>query len=251
MADRRTGVGCDQLIVVEPPRKPLADAFMRIRNADGGEVAACGNATRCVAPWSCARRGIRPCRHRDRGRAARRRGGGATAWSASTWGRSASTGAISRWPRRPIPCTCRWRPGRCADAVGGQHRQSARRLLRRRCRAPWRSTAFGPLIERHPLFPERTNVERRRGAGSRPAAAARLGARRRPDPRLRHRRLRRRRCRRPRRGLTDRTVTVVLDGGALAHRVAARRPRADDRSRRHSFAASTRRCLDVRRCSAG
>jgi diaminopimelate epimerase len=49
IADRHTGVGCDQLIVIEPPSATLADAFMRIRNADGGEVGACGNATRCVA----------------------------------------------------------------------------------------------------------------------------------------------------------------------------------------------------------
>ena len=49
IADRHAGVGCDQLIVLEPPASDLADVFMRIRNADGGEVAACGNATRCVA----------------------------------------------------------------------------------------------------------------------------------------------------------------------------------------------------------
>lgn len=47
IADRASGVGCDQLIVIEPSAK--ADAFMRIWNADGGEVDACGNATRCVA----------------------------------------------------------------------------------------------------------------------------------------------------------------------------------------------------------
>jgi diaminopimelate epimerase len=49
IADRRRGVGCDQLIVMEPPASGAADVFMRIRNADGGEVEACGNATRCVA----------------------------------------------------------------------------------------------------------------------------------------------------------------------------------------------------------
>lgn len=49
IADRKLGVGCDQLIVIEPARDDLADAFMRIRNNDGGEVEACGNATRCVA----------------------------------------------------------------------------------------------------------------------------------------------------------------------------------------------------------
>ncbi len=47
IADRRTGVGCDQLIVVEPSGE--ADVFMRIRNSDGGEVEACGNGARCVA----------------------------------------------------------------------------------------------------------------------------------------------------------------------------------------------------------
>jgi diaminopimelate epimerase len=47
LADRHTGVGCDQLIVIEPAE--TADAFMRIYNPDGSEAGACGNATRCVA----------------------------------------------------------------------------------------------------------------------------------------------------------------------------------------------------------
>jgi diaminopimelate epimerase len=48
IANRRTGIGCDQLIVIEPATDG-ADAFMRIRNPDGTEAGACGNATRCVA----------------------------------------------------------------------------------------------------------------------------------------------------------------------------------------------------------
>lgn len=47
IADRSHGVGCDQLIVLEPSQK--ADVFMRIYNSDGSEVGACGNAARCVA----------------------------------------------------------------------------------------------------------------------------------------------------------------------------------------------------------
>jgi diaminopimelate epimerase len=47
LADRNTGIGCDQLIIVEP--SDSADMRMRIFNADGGEVEACGNATRAVA----------------------------------------------------------------------------------------------------------------------------------------------------------------------------------------------------------
>ncbi|HYD14286.1 MAG TPA: diaminopimelate epimerase [Allosphingosinicella sp.] len=46
IADRRTGVGCDQVILLEP--SDVADLRMRIWNADGSEVEACGNATRCV-----------------------------------------------------------------------------------------------------------------------------------------------------------------------------------------------------------
>lgn len=49
VADRRRGVGCDQLIIVEPTDQTTATAFMRIQNADGSESGACGNATRCVA----------------------------------------------------------------------------------------------------------------------------------------------------------------------------------------------------------
>jgi len=49
IADRREGVGCDQLLILEPPTNGSADVFMRIRNHDGGEVGACGNGTRCVA----------------------------------------------------------------------------------------------------------------------------------------------------------------------------------------------------------
>ena len=47
IADRKEGIGCDQLIALEPSDK--ADVFMRIWNADGSEVEACGNAARCVA----------------------------------------------------------------------------------------------------------------------------------------------------------------------------------------------------------
>src|SRR5471030_2432616 len=49
LADRHTGVGFDQLLVVEPPYDPELDFHYRIFNADGGEVAQCGNGARCFA----------------------------------------------------------------------------------------------------------------------------------------------------------------------------------------------------------
>ena len=55
IADRKEGIGCDQLIALEPSAR--ADVFMRIWNADGGEVGACGNAARCVASLVAAELG--------------------------------------------------------------------------------------------------------------------------------------------------------------------------------------------------
>ena len=54
IADRRTGVGCDQLIVLQPSQD--ADLKLRIWNSDGGEVESCGNATRCVVQLTGAKR---------------------------------------------------------------------------------------------------------------------------------------------------------------------------------------------------
>jgi len=48
-ANRRTGIGFDQLLWLEPPRNPDNDVFYRIFNADGGEVEQCGNGARCIA----------------------------------------------------------------------------------------------------------------------------------------------------------------------------------------------------------
>jgi diaminopimelate epimerase len=55
LADRRFGVGCDQVLVVERPRLPDADFRYRIFNADGGEVQQCGNGARCFVVFVRAR----------------------------------------------------------------------------------------------------------------------------------------------------------------------------------------------------
>jgi len=49
LADRRFGVGCDQVLLVESARSPAMDFYYRIFNADGGEVENCGNGARCFA----------------------------------------------------------------------------------------------------------------------------------------------------------------------------------------------------------
>ena len=49
MSDRYTGIGFDQLLIVEPPYSPESDFHYRIFNADGSEVEQCGNGARCFA----------------------------------------------------------------------------------------------------------------------------------------------------------------------------------------------------------
>ena len=51
LADRRFGVGCDQVLVVEPPTRGDVDFRYRIFNADGGEVEQCGNGARCFVKF--------------------------------------------------------------------------------------------------------------------------------------------------------------------------------------------------------
>jgi diaminopimelate epimerase len=62
LADRRRGIGCDQIILIEPAAD--ADVAMRILNADGSESGACGNATRCIAALLAAETGARHLRIR-------------------------------------------------------------------------------------------------------------------------------------------------------------------------------------------
>ena len=57
LADRRLGVGCDQLILLQPARGPEAEAFVRFYNSDGSESGACGNGTRCAAALIAAETG--------------------------------------------------------------------------------------------------------------------------------------------------------------------------------------------------
>ncbi|MCE3284121.1 MAG: diaminopimelate epimerase, partial [Steroidobacteraceae bacterium] len=56
LADRRTGIGFDQALVLEPPRRDGTDVYYRIFNADGSEVEQCGNGARCIARLVASRR---------------------------------------------------------------------------------------------------------------------------------------------------------------------------------------------------
>ncbi len=60
LADRHTGIGFDQALVLEPPRRDGTAVYYRIFNADGSEVEQCGNGARCVAALLARRRGTGP-----------------------------------------------------------------------------------------------------------------------------------------------------------------------------------------------
>ena len=212
IADRRSGVGCDQLILIEPPRRAGAEAFMGIFNADGGAAEACGNATRCVAAHLMAERGAeRITVETVAGLLPARRDGGARVtvdmgparldWRDIPLSRAADTLHldVAAGPfRDPV-----------AVNVGNPH---AVFLADDALAAPL--DAYGGALERHPRFPRRANIgvaqvlgrdrirlrvwERgvgiTRACGS-GACAALVAAHR--------------------RGLADRAAEVVLDGGPL------------------------------------
>lgn len=212
IADRRRGVGCDQLIAIEPARSAGAAAFMRIRNADGSEVAACGNATRCVASLLMSETGADDVVIETLAgllRASRAAGAAVTVdmgqarldWTeiplahpADTLKLDLSIGGVA---------------GPCCVGMGNPHAvffvDDAETVD---------VAGIGPAVETHPLFPMRTNVEFaqvlapgrirmrvwERGTGvtqacGTGACATAVAA--------------------ARRGLSGRTSVVVLDGGEL------------------------------------
>ena len=212
LADRRTGIGCDQVILLEPPHHPAAQVLMRIRNADGSEAEACGNATRCVA--DLLYRETRDSRVRIEtaagmleaealadGSFAIDMGPARTAWHEIPLAHAADTDRVdlTSGPLTEAVCT----------NIGNPHATFFVDDVNTVDLA-----ALGPALEHHPLFPERANIgiakigDRRsirlrvweRGVGitracGTGACAALVGAHR--------------------RGLTERRADVELDGGSL------------------------------------
>lgn len=205
LADRRTGIGCDQFITLEPSID--ADVFMRIHNGDGSEAGACGNATRCVAAIL----------HDETGRDefVIQTISGLLPAAVTTAGISVDMGPAGlRWSDIPLACEVDtlFLPieGQPASvSLGNPH---ATLFVADIGQAP--VTTLGPALERHAIFPQRANIgfaqvlapDRirlqvwERGAGltracGSGACAALVNAHR--------------------RGLTGRRAVLVLDGGAL------------------------------------
>ena len=212
IADRRTGIGCDQVIVIERAQNG-ADAHMRIFNADGGEVEHCGNAARCVARL-LMEEGDKPDVRLEIA------GGTLVCSDAGDAIVSVDMG-VPKFGWREIPLAEEVDTNSFSLKVDGAKIQaSAVSVGNPHCvlfvddAEKAQVAALGPEIENSPLFPERANVEFvsvrdrahlrmrvwERGAGitracGTGACAAAVAAHR--------------------RGLADRKVEVLLDGGTL------------------------------------
>lgn len=214
IADRRRGVGCDQLIRLEPSRR--GDLFMRIWNGDGSPAEACGNATRCVAMLAMDESGRREARVETvagllTARRLPQEQGGAICvdmgparcgWRQIPLARAGDTAALDLGPAAPAAAVC--------VNLGNPHAV----LFVADCDAVALERT-GPALERHPIFPQGANIAFatveaparirarvwERGAGATPAcgsaacAIAVAGARR---------------------GLSQRAAVVALPGGELA-----------------------------------
>ena len=111
ISDRNRGVGCDQFIIIRPAKNPAADAFMEIRNCDGNEVEACGNATRCIAKLLTAETGKPQVTIETV--AGLLLGQTSPQGFSVDMGLPAPIGRKSRSPVSAIRCTCRWTGRMC------------------------------------------------------------------------------------------------------------------------------------------
>lgn len=212
IADRRHGVGCDQLVMLEPAKNGDADVFLRFYNSDGSESGACGNATRCIASRLMqaqqtdrltlqTRAGLLSAHVDRRGLVAVDMGEAQLDWRDIPLSHDSDTLTLD-YSIGPYS-------GPAAVGMGNPHCvffvEDAEAVD---------LAALGPKVEHDPLFPERTNVEFvtvldrsrirmrvwERGAGitqacGSGACAVAVAA--------------------ARRGLAERSVEVILDGGSL------------------------------------
>jgi diaminopimelate epimerase len=160
LADRRLGVGCDQVIVIEAAVNG-ADAFMRVFNADGGEVESCGNAARCVARLLMDEKGAKRIRLDTEG-------GALACTQSGTLVRVDMGRPKFGWREIPLSKDVDTKsfaldilgldePAlRNASAVSVGNPHCVLFVDDAEC-APVET--LGPAIESHPLFPQRTNVE--------------------------------------------------------------------------------------------
>ncbi len=156
IADRQRGVGCDQFISLEPSATHGVDAFMRIRNPDGSEAGACGNATRCVVDMLARETGrkfftvqtisgLLPARVLDDGRVEVDMGAARTQWDQIPLAVEADT--------LHLTLEADGVADPAAASMGNPHATFFVDDL-----AAIDIPAIGPSLENHPIFPARANI---------------------------------------------------------------------------------------------
>lgn len=215
IADRRRGIGSDQVIVIEPSVK--ADVFMRIYNADGSEVESCGNATRCLARLLFDERkvsrvsidtrgGLLECSDAGGGRVTVDMGAPIFDWREIPMAQAVDTGSFALTVegfREPALCEL------SALSMGNPH---CVLFVGDTANAPVET--LGPALEHHPWFPSRTNVEFAEVQGPR-AIKLRVWERGTGETEACGTGACATAVAAAARGLTERTVDVTLPGGVL------------------------------------
>lgn len=157
LADRRTGIGFDQALVIQPAKHVATDVFYRIFNADGSEVEQCGNGARCVASLVGARRST----HRLHMECS----GGPVEAELLADGRVAIDMGIPDFAPAALPFVADAEADRYAIEVNGQSldigavsmgNPHAVIMVADVAAAPVAS--IGPALETHRRFPKRVNV---------------------------------------------------------------------------------------------
>lgn len=160
IADRRFGIGCDQILVVEPPRSANADFAYRIFNADGSESGQCGNGARCFARF------VREAGLTDKAVIVVDIRDGQMTLEALEDGLFRVALGVPVFEPAAIPLRGFARAGhyRLDDVAGAAVEFAALSLgnphavLRVDSVADAPVARLGPALERHPAFPERVNV---------------------------------------------------------------------------------------------
>jgi diaminopimelate epimerase len=162
LADRAAGVGFDQLITLESTRSG-ADVFMRIDNADGGEVEACGNGTRCVGWLMMSETGADHATIETRAGILNARPGRGMLEVSVDMG-------VPRFGWRDIPLAEEFHDTRAIELQIGPidepilHSPSVANIGNPHAifwvDDVWAHDLerFGPLLENHPIFPQRANI---------------------------------------------------------------------------------------------
>lgn len=159
LADRRLGIGCDQVLLVEAPRVPEADFRYRIFNADGGEVEMCGNGARCFARF------VRDNGLTTKDRLAVETLAGIVRLKLEPDGQVTVDMGVPQFEPARIPFDAPAQAARYALEVGAETVEigavsmgNPHAVLRVADVASAPVARLGPLIERHARFPRRVNV---------------------------------------------------------------------------------------------